>query len=40
MTLKAISNGVILAENDAQVRAIVRSVLVAADQRHHSNSLR
>ena len=32
MTLQAISNGVILAENDAQVRAIVRSVLVAADQ--------
>ncbi len=32
MTLKAISHGVILAENDAQVRAIVRSVLVAAEQ--------
>ena len=32
MTLRIIANGVILAENDAQVRGIVRSVLVRADQ--------
>ena len=30
--IEAISNGVILAEDDALVRAIVRSVLVAAKQ--------
>ncbi len=32
MTLQCISNGVILAENDALLRAIVRSVLVSAEQ--------
>ena len=32
MTLRIIANGVIVAENDALVRAIIRSVLVGADQ--------
>ena len=32
MTLQRIANGVIVAENDALVRAIIRSVLVGAEQ--------
>ena len=32
MTLRRIANGVIVAENDALVRAIIRSVLVGAEQ--------